>query len=269
MLVFASITPHPPIIVQGIGKDNDLENVKETIKAMEELSREFEKAQPDTTIVISQHAPLDYNAYGLNSAQSLAGDFKDFGSDLNYKFENDLVLVDTIIEEMDKNSVPLSPHREVLDHGTLVPLHFLTQNYKTKVVSLSFSFEDLPSHYVYGQIIGEVIRRSTKKIAVIASGDLSHRLIPGAPAGFNPKGKEFDKKLIELLEAKDVEGILNLDEAFVEAAGECGLRSVVILLGILNGQFDFKKLSYEGPFGVGYLVAKFMSSRAATRDPIL
>jgi len=44
----------------------------------------------------------------------------------------------------------------------------------------------------------------------------------------------------------------------VEEAGECGFRSILIILGILN-QLDckFDALSYEGPFGVGYLTANF------------
>jgi len=43
-------------------------------------------------------------------------------------------------------------------------------------------------------------------------------------------------------------------------AGECGLRSFSFLLGILEeAKIDWKAeiLSYEAPFGVGYLVANF------------
>ena len=54
---------------------------------------------------------------------------------------------------------------------------------------------------------------------------------------------------------KDIKGILNLDLDFVEAAGECGLRSILILLGALDGlNWKPEILSYEAPFGVGYLV---------------
>ena len=45
---------------------------------------------------------------------------------------------------------------------------------------------------------------------LIASGDLSHRLIPGAPAGYSKRGEEFDKKLIGFLKDSEVDGILNL-----------------------------------------------------------
>ena len=44
----------------------------------------------------------------------------------------------------------------------------------------------------------------------------------------------------------------------IAEAGECGLKSIVILLGILDGiNYKPRLLSYEGPFGVGYLVMQF------------
>ena len=49
------------------------------------------------------------------------------------------------------------------------------------------------------------------------------------------------------------ERLLEFDEGFLERAGECGHRSFTILAGALEG-LDIvpEKLSYEGPFGVGY-----------------
>ena len=38
---FASITPHPPIIIPTIGSSSDLEQVSETIKAMKKLVKIF------------------------------------------------------------------------------------------------------------------------------------------------------------------------------------------------------------------------------------
>lgn len=87
---------------------------------------------------------------------------------------------------------------------------------------------------------------------------MSHRLREDGPYGFHPAGPRFDRKFIELLKDKDVEGILNLDPELVEEAGECGLRSFCMLLGALESTktaWEPEVLSYEGPFGVGYLVA--------------
>ncbi len=98
----------------------------------------------------------------------------------------------------------------------------------------------------------------SKSVALIASGDLSHRLTPQAPAGFSPRGKEFDEKLISLLKKKDVDAILNMSPELLEEVGECAYRSIIILLGALsNKEWEVEILSYEGPFGVGYLVASF------------
>ncbi|HSW36603.1 MAG TPA: AmmeMemoRadiSam system protein A, partial [Candidatus Limnocylindrales bacterium] len=88
------------------------------------------------------------------------------------------------------------------------------------------------------------------------SGDLSHRLIPNAPGGYSPRGAEFDRLLVDYLLKGDVEKILQFDQGLVGEAGECGLRSFVIALGMFaDEEFSTDVISYEGPFGVGYLVA--------------
>jgi len=52
--------------------------------------------------------------------------------------------------------------------------------------------------------------------------------------------------------------ILDIDQDLVAGAGECGLKSILILLGIMDGiKHDPKLLSYEYPFGVGYMVMDF------------
>ena len=146
-----------------------------------------------------------------------------------------------------------------LDHGAAAPLFYLTQNLKdTPIVPLGYSMLSYQDHFNFGLELQKIINQTDKKIAVIASGDLSHRLTPDAPAGFSPKGNIFDEKLVKLINQKNTDEILNLDENLIEEAGECGLRSFIILLGVLdNTEYTPEILSYEGPFGVGYLVANF------------
>jgi len=55
----------------------------------------------------------------------------------------------------------------------------------------------------------------------------------------------------------DINAILSLNQTYPEA-GECGLRSICFMLGILDAakiKWKANIISYEGPFGVGYLVA--------------
>ncbi len=49
-----------------------------------------------------------------------------------------------------------------------------------------------------------------------------------------------------------------MPEELRENAGECGYRPIVMMLGALDGmEFSSQVFGYEGPFGVGYLVAGF------------
>lgn len=261
MLTFAAITPHPPIIIPTIGSKEDLLKVKKTIEAMENLRKEIEKVKPETLIIISPHGPVGFKELSIVKSDDFSGNFSMFGDfQTQLQFKTDKEIRKEIIETCEKENIVYRLYeKNELDHGTLVPLFYLTKNIKPKILPLGYSLLDVSWNFKYGNALGEVVKNSKKKIGIIASGDLSHRLTPNAPAGYSPRGKEFDKKLIEALKNNDIKKVLNIDEELVEEAGECGYRSIAILLGILSvfgiSNLEFRILSYEGPFGVGYLVA--------------
>lgn len=262
MLKFVSICPHPPIIIPTIGAPADLKVVSKTIEGMEKLAEKFAEAKPETVIVISPHGPVDINQFTITQSPVLAGHFYNFGdSDTELIFKNDLDLIKEIEKECKATKISLRlANIGELDHGILVPFYYLTQKHPNfKVVPIAYSYLDLETHFKFGQMLYKTCSMKPEaKIGIIASGDLSHRLTSDAPAGYSPRGKEFDEKLVELLRKKDIKGILKMDSGLVEEAGECGYRSIIILLGALNGlNWTPEILSYEGPFGVGYLVANF------------
>jgi aromatic ring-opening dioxygenase LigB subunit len=261
MLTFACLSPHPPIIIPEIGKEN-IKQVQKTCQALELLNKEFVQSKPETIIIISPHAPLSPGFFAISSTNIFYGEFQQFGDFKNYfEVKCDLQLVNQINNFSENEKIPtkLIPQSQ-LDHGALVPFYYFTKNLpsKLKIVLLSFSLLSLKTHFEFGKILQNIIQKDTKKIALVASGDLSHRLTENAPVGFHPDGKKFDEKLIQLIKEKKTKEIIDLDEKFIENAGECGLRSFVILLGALD-KINYRPeiLSYEGPFGVGYLVANF------------
>ena len=156
-----------------------------------------------------------------------------------------------------------SPHP---DWGFEVPLYFLARNFRGRIEKVltgleppQFYFEKGTKFPISNFQFPNKFQIPNSKIAIIASGDLSHCLKEDGPYGLHPDGPKFDKALIKYLKEKDIEKILQLDEMFPEA-GECGLRSFCFLLGILEESkimWQPEILSYEGPFGVGYLVANF------------
>ena len=259
-LVFSAITPHPPLLIPEIGQEN-LKLIDKTVKALKELEEDLYHATPDTIIIISPHSELLSEAFTINHSPKLKANFEKFG-DLatRLEFENNLGLSYKIRERVETTLPVILTTDEDLDHGASVPLFYLTQNLKKlKIIPIGYSMLDRTKHFEFGQEIRKIINNSNERIAVIASGDLSHRLTQDAPAGFSERASEFDDLFIKLLKEKKIEEIVNLDEELLEEAGECGYRSVLILLGVLNElNYQTKILSYEGPFGVGYLVANFL-----------
>jgi AmmeMemoRadiSam system protein A len=274
-IIFGCVVPHPPLLVPDIGRGQE-RAVAATIQAMEKLCDKLAQSRPDTLVAISPHGASHYNAMGVLTASFCDGNLRNWGArGVDYHFENDLTLVKALGEEAKKANIPLKPIGEggyELDHGVMVPMYFLFKGVRgIPLVPLSFSWLPLQTHFAFGQVIRRAAEQVGKRVAVIASGDLSHRLLPGAPAGYDPLGSVFDQKLVDYLAKLDVQGILTLDPDLIERAGECGLRSIVILLGALEGlSVKPTVLSYEGPFGVGYLVASFeveAPSQPETKEP--
>jgi len=271
MLSFATIVPHPPIIIPTIGKREDLKRVRRTVEAMKRLREDFEKSKTETLIVISPHAPISFHELTIFANENLSGDFLMFGDfKTSLSFENDIGLTKKIAAKCKKEKISYRLlDEEELDHGILVPLFYLTKKIKPKIMPLAYSMLEAKTNFKYGEILGKIIKESKKRIGIVASGDLSHRLTQEAPAGFSPKGKEFDEKLVDLLEKGETEKILNIDKNLIEEAGECGYRSIAILLGALSefriSNLEFRILNYERPFGVGYLVANIEGVTRAHR----
>jgi aromatic ring-opening dioxygenase LigB subunit len=151
----------------------------------------------------------------------------------------------------------ISPHS---DHGYAVPLYYLA-----KQLPLSTKLEQIrviePSYEYYfnlGKEYGAEIDESDLRTAIIASADLSHVLKDDGPYGFNPAGPKLDEAIVKAVREKDPQSLLELDPALLEEGAECGLRSILFLLGVFAGKgYSTEVLSYEGPFGVGYMVATF------------
>lgn len=260
MLKIASFLPHPPIIIPTIGSPLDLVKVENTISALKKTAQIYAQIQPKTIIIVSPHAPFLENCFLFNASKIFYGHFTQFGDfSTQMTFQNDQELLSEIFQELKKEKIPSEIiESKELDHGTLVPLYYLNLKTKFKIVSFAYSLLDRKTHLKVGQIIQRVVQKKKKDIAFVASGDLSHCLSNDAPGGFSPFGKEFDRKIIKAIREKNLEKILEIDEKLQEEAGECGFRSLLILGGVLkNLNWQPEILSYEAPFGVGYLVVNF------------
>jgi len=259
-IVYSAIVPHPPLLIPAIGKEN-IETIKNTAEAYKKLEENLYVHRAETIVIISPHGLIMPNSFTMNLSPEFFIAFEEFGDLVTKaKLSGDIGLAYKIRESLETKA-PLQLISEPnLDHGSGVPLWLLTQNLKqVKIIPIYYSGLNLEAHFKFGQLLKKELTQHKERIAVIASGDLSHRLTKEAPAGYSRQGAKFDKKLVELIKTKKTPDILRLDEKLINDAGECGLKSIVMLLGILDGiKYEPQILSYEGPFGVGYLVANFI-----------
>lgn len=276
----AGVSPHPPIIVPEVG-GAEVERAANTRKALQELARRVKAAEPETIVIISPHAPVFRDATAILGEPRLEGSFSAFGAgQVKLSRENDLALVELIEREadrlgqatvrLDRGTAARYGTTDKLDHGVLVPLYYLDeQGVRSKLLAMAMAFLPHEELYAFGQGIARAARASGKRVVLIASGDLSHRLLPEAPAGYDPEARRFDQAVEAALKKGDVDDLLGIDPDLVERAGECGYRPLVMLFGALDGRrVRPDVLSYEGPFGVGYLVASLdLVGEDAGRSP--
>ncbi len=268
-LVGCFAVPHPPIIVPEVGGDN-LAQAEDTVRAMDAVRRRAAELEPDTIVLLSPHSPLARSQMGVSMASSYKGSLAYFRAPgVRLALENDTDLAEAIMDAAEAHGIPvvetLSPGEPYdLDHGAMVPLVFLTGALRkpVRLVLLSFSYLPLDEHVRFGKAIGEAISAAPQRIVYVASSDLSHRLLPGAPAGYDPRAPEFDRAVAGAFAAGDWEALLGIDTGLVACAGECGYRSLAVLSGVVaqfeaeGGTTHNRLLSYEGPWGVGYLVGE-------------
>lgn len=266
MLVYGALVPHPPIICPEIG-GAETKKAAKTVQAMQRLAERLAAVEPETILIFSPHGPVFQDGLAIRGGKRLKGDLARFGSFRTWEWEVDQELRAAIIEQTQKENLPcLTLTTEDLyqygletdlDHGVLVPLSYLVDD-SVQLVATGMSLLPWLEQYHLGVAIGRAVRSSPRRIGVIASGDLSHCLRPGGSVPYDPRGKEFDEKLMALLQAQNREALFDLDSLLVEKAAECGFRTLLMLLGVLDGlEVEIQVLSYEGPFGVGYAVVSF------------
>src|SRR5229473_3912149 len=262
-VVFAGIAPHPPIMVPEVGREA-IVDVRSSIDAMATLTERVIASGAETVILISPHAPLEPDAFVAYDGPQLYADFANFRAPTaTVHAELDDALLNEITRiAADQDLKTIRIRGFDLDHGTAVPLYFLQRyGWNGRVVALGYSFLSNEDHLRFGNCIRAAIDKVGRRVAFIASGDLSHRLKPGAPAGYNLEAHLFDEEVVEAIRSNSTRRIVTIDQELRRTAGECGYRSMLVAIGVAQElESRCEVISYEAPFGVGYMVAQLLMS---------
>lgn len=274
MITYAALSPHPPIIIPAVGRDR-IHDAEVTVQGMRAMARELVASQPDTVLFLTPHGNVFSDCITYLAESQLSGDLAGFDSpQVNFSHPNDLEMVAEIGRRCQARGISfigIDPEiakrhqlNSSLDHGIMVPLYYLQEAGlgDKPIIAISVGYLEKLELYTLGKIIQETGAVLNRKVAIVASGDMSHRLKNEGPYDYHPDGPRFDRTIQDLLNQGDVEEIINIDDRLRDNAGECGYMSIIIMLGSLDGsEIAAQIFSYEGPFGVGYLVAGLQAGR--------
>lgn len=249
---------HAPIVLPEVGGYRSRECAA-TTAAMHDAARRLVASAPDVLVVLSPHSPRRGGAWGVFTGPSLHGHFGRFGAP---QVAHRLPVATRAVAVLRQAAESLgldtwTPPDGPLDHGAMVPLHFVvTEGWTGPTVLISLPWPGTGTEPVMGQAIALAANQSGQRWAVLASGDMSHRLQPGAPSGFHPRARDFDQALVDAISAGDLRAAAAIDPGLRDLAAEDAVDTITVAGAAVGwDSTGFEWLCYEGPFGVGYMEA--------------
>ena len=261
-IIAGFMVPHPPMIVPAVGRGSEAQ-VEETARAYEKVAEEIAALCPETIVITSPHSIMYADYFHLSPGSSASGSFAAFRApSVSFDEHYDEELVSEICRLADEEEFPagtLGERDASLDHGTMVPLWFIRNKYKEgKIVRIGLSGLPLIDHYRLGQLIKQAAENTGRRVVMIASGDLSHKLQEYGPYGYVPEGPEYDERIMDVMGRAAFGELFGFDESFCDRAAECGHRSFVIMAGAFDGTaVTAERLSHQDITGVGYGICTF------------
>jgi 3,4-dihydroxyphenylacetate 2,3-dioxygenase len=172
--------------------------------------------------------------------------------DLHYDLPGDTALGEAIAAEAGMAGLKVMAHRLPslgLEYGTIVPMHYMNAEGAAKVVSIASPlFTSLEESRILGEATRRAIDASGERVAIVASGSLSHRLWPNkdlGPEAWTSIASEFnrqvDLRVLELWRLRRYREFLGmLPDYAVKCNGEGGMADTIMLFAALGWD------AYEG-----------------------
>lgn len=256
-IVGACMVPHPPMIIPEIGQGSE-KKIRKTIAAYEKTAEFVADCEPDTIVLASPHSVQYLDYFHISPGNGADGDFGTFGAkNVKFHVDYDVQFTEMLSKLAREAGLPAGTRGEKnpeLDHGTMVPLHFINPKCpEYQLVRIGLSGESFEDHYRLGMLIRNTAEMLGRRVFFVASGDLSHKLRKDGPYGFDPAGPVYDERIMDVMGRGAFDELLDFDENFCNKAAECGHRSFVMMAGALDRtKVRVKKLVHQDVTGVGY-----------------
>jgi aromatic ring-opening dioxygenase LigB subunit len=265
-LIYACIAPHAGDLIPETAVDGN--NVALTRRSMQQMGAYLESLDPEIIAIVDPHGFRVQNALSISIAERAVAEWS---PEVKLDFSMDSELANSIADRAMELNVPVvrymygssgGPDCFVpLDWGAVVPLYFMGHRYRSKprIVQIS-PMRLLPNqiHYDFGRALGDVLRESDKRVALIASADQGHAHHAQGPYGYDPASAEYDAWMQEVIQSNRLDRLLTVDPALLEHCKPDSLWPTLVLAGALKeNPMQARFLSYEVNVYFGILCAEF------------
>ena len=255
-LVLAAKVTHVPSLMLSEMPGSPLRAAREpAVTSLRELGRRARERGVTSFVVFDTHWLSNFG-YHINANERHRGAFTSHEApqmiqDLRYDLPGDTGLARAIAGRANNADINVTAHEVAslgLEYGTIVPMHYMNPDGFAKVVSVA---SPLFTSFEESRILGEATRRaideSGERVAILASGSLSHRLWPNrklGPDAWTSVASEFnrqvDLRVLELWQAGRYREFLDmLPDYATKCNGEGGMADTIMLFAAL-GWYDYR-----------------------------
>jgi aromatic ring-opening dioxygenase catalytic subunit (LigB family) len=245
-LVFVGACSHGPGITARTERA-DPDRYSRLLAGYSRMKSALEAARPDALVIIAAEHFANFfmnnmPSFAIGMAQSYEGPIEDpdwlriphrqvpGNAAMSRKF------IDGVMQQADVSYC----EEWKFDHGIMVPLHHLTPNYDLPIIPVNINCQSppmTPLHraYAFGQAIRTACESMSERIAVIATGGISHWPCTPDSGKIN---EVWDKDFLDRWSRNDRAALLDYsDEATYRDAGQGGyeIRTFIAAAGAANG----------------------------------
>jgi len=255
-IVLAAKVTHVPSLMLSEVAGSPLRAARAgAVAALRELGRRARDRRVSTFVVFDTHWLSNFG-YHINANPRHRGAFTSHEAphmiqDLRYDLPGNTALGEAIAGEAGRAGLNVIAHKIEslgLEYGTIVPMHYMNPDGWAKVVSIASPlFTSLEESRTLGEAAARAIAQSDERVAVLASGSLSHRLWPNRNLGaeawtsiaseFN---RQVDLRVLELWQQRRYREFLDmLPDNATKCNGEGGMADTIMLFAAL-GWYDYR-----------------------------
>ena len=276
LLYAAKITHVPSMYLSELPGPNQGAR-QEAIDGHKEISKRCRELGVDTIIVFDVHWLVN-SGYHLTCCEHFEGTYSSnelphFIKDMHYEYDGNPALGELIAECANAKGVGTRAHQIEslgLEYGTIVPMRYMNEDKHFKVVSVAAwcAWHKLEDSRKFGEAVLDAIEKSDNKVAVLASGSLSHRFNDNTDEAdrifeiSDEFYRQVDLRVLDLWQQGEFKVFTDmLEEYAVRCQGEGGMHDTAMLLGMLGWEKYTEKVriitDYFPSSGTGQVNAEF------------